>query len=220
MSHDKEPVPYLLIGTSGVEISAFVPPDPGAIVHTAQPWVPHACRCGARHSANDPATIAVLVGRPQVGVHLHELACGIAISPEGAPWNVSGVAEVSRPTRDFNPAAREVVRHLTGGVAESGLICFDLADLVSTVCPARPLHFSRGESPAGLLQAARVVVEQAPWLSPSIRSVTVGAWSGPTTTLAEINDAAALVADRLGDATIYLFTPLTTRAANISVLGA
>jgi hypothetical protein len=48
----------------------------------------------------------------------------------------------------------------------------------------------------------------------------MGAWSGPTTTLAEISDAAELIADRLGDATIYLFTPLTTGPANISVLGA
>jgi cell division GTPase FtsZ len=154
-----------------------------------------------------------------VGVHLDPRASGIALSPSGRPWNSSAFAEVSGPTHDFNEWALQVVKHLTGGTTTPGLICFDLADLVSTLQPPRVLHFSRGTSRDGVVGAARAAVESATWLDQSVRSLTIGVWSGARTTLREIGDAAALVTASTSDANAYLFTPLTDEEAVVSVLG-
>jgi hypothetical protein len=220
MKHNKEPLPYLLIGTAGVEIAPFATPDPWGMIHSAQPWTPRPCSCGAVHQACSPAVVSILLGPPESGVHLDPRACGIAVSPRGRPWDSPELAKVSGPSRDFNEWALQVVKHLTAGITAPGLICFDLDDLISTVRPPRALHFSRGTSPDGVVEAARAAVESATWLNQSVRSMTIGVWGGALTTLREIGDAAALVAAYASDADAYLFTPLTDAEAVVSVLGA
>jgi hypothetical protein len=190
------------------------------MIHSVQPWRPRPCSCGVVHEACSPAIVSVLLGQPELGVHLDPRACGVAVSPFDSPWNNPELAEVSLPEQDFNEWALQVVKHLTGGTTMAGLICFDLDNLVSTIRPPRPLHFSRGTSPDGVVEAARAAIESATWLDQSVRALTIGVWSGALTTLREIGDAAALVATRAENVNAYLFTPLAEEAAVVSVLGA
>ena len=220
MNTQKSPLPILLIGTAGTEVAPFVPPDQFGRIHSAQAWAPRKCSCGDVHAACAPAALAILVGRPQAGVHLDPAACGLAVSRHDSPWNSTGISEVLVPDRDFNPAALQVVRHAISGPTTRGVVGFSLSDVVSVVLPARRLRFARATSARGVVDAARLVAADASWISADTRSATIGIWGNTRTTLMEISDAGQLLEERLPEAQLFFYSPLTDGEPEVSILGA
>jgi hypothetical protein len=191
------------------------------MIHSAQSWSARACSCGEVHAPCAPAVLAVLFGRPDPNIHLDPETCGIAVSPMHAPWNTPGWSEISCPTGDFNPWALDVVTHVVSGATQPGLVGFDLDDLVTTLRPARRLSFSRGRSPGNdLVAAAKSAMACAPGPFAPGCSLTVGFSSGPRTTLDEICAALTLLTDRVGDADVRFFAPLSEGEVAVSVLWA
>jgi hypothetical protein len=216
---EEQELDVLLVGTSGVEIAPFTTRDSSGLIHLAQAWAPCTCWCGIVHQPCARATLGILIGSPQAGVHLDPRTRGLAISPLSQAWDHPEMSEASAPMEDFNPWALNIVRHVVGGLIGEQLICFGLLDIVELLRPAHRFKFTRATSPNGLGGAAVIAGERLALMFPNIHSATIAVVGGPRTTLQEINEAVSEISERLPDADLIFYAPLVTGDAEVSVFG-